>query len=175
MARLFVALDLPQAVTARLMAHQPRPLSGIRLIPPDQMHLTLHFIGEAEIPSIADALSAIEYPAFRLTVDGTGQFRTSGGLVLWAGVVGDPQLLGLHAAVGQLLAGIGMEIDSRPYRPHITLARCSRQVTREALTRAASQEPLHIKDITIAHFALYSSTLGREGPSYRQERRYPLV
>ena len=61
MARLFVALDLPHAVTTKLVAHQPRPCSGIRLIPPSQMHLTLHFIGEAmELLQLTNAPSERE-------------------------------------------------------------------------------------------------------------------
>ena len=95
--------------------------------------------------------------------------------MLWAGVITNPMLLGLHTLVGQQLAATGTPTDARPFRPHITLARCGRHVTRETLNQAASQQPLHVEDITVAHFALYSSSLGREGPSYRQEQRYPLV
>lgn len=49
MPRLFVAVSLPAATTAELALRQPPPMAGIRLVELGQMHLTLHFIGEADI------------------------------------------------------------------------------------------------------------------------------
>jgi 2'-5' RNA ligase len=42
MLRLFVAIDLPAAATAELVRIQPRPMAGLRVAEPGQMHLTLH-------------------------------------------------------------------------------------------------------------------------------------
>lgn len=175
MPRLFVALDLPQAVVSQLASRQLPPRPGIKLVKPGQMHLTLHFIGEAETISIADALSSTAYSRFSLSIEGTGQFRTATGIILWAGVKSSAELTALHAEVGRRLALVGVRLDSKPFRPHITLARCSRNFRRTTLNRPGDAEPLSIPDIPIASFSLYSSVLNQQGPSYRQERCYPLA
>ena len=48
MPRLFVAVDLPRSATAELARILPAPLTGCRRAEPDQMHLTLHYLGEAD-------------------------------------------------------------------------------------------------------------------------------
>jgi 2'-5' RNA ligase len=176
MPRLFVALDLPQAARQKLSAHQPQSLSGIRLIRSDQMHLTLHFIGEAEVPPIAEALSYIKYPAFNITIEGAGKFRTAGGVVLWAGVNRNPALSGLHVEVGKRISTVGIAPEARPYQPHVTLARCRRDIPGKLLdSYLEEQRQLRIADIGITTFSLYSSSLSQQGPIYRQESCYPLA
>jgi 2'-5' RNA ligase len=174
MPRLFVALDLPRVVTKRLAKSQPLPLPGIRLIPPEQMHVTLHFIGETGTKPVADALEAIEHPAFNVTVAKIGQFRTNGGAILWAGVNRNPELFSLHAMVGRQLASIGLKPEARTYKPHVTLARCNmvaRNVLQDFIT---AHDSLLIPNIPVIAFTLYSSDLSQASPVYRREGRYLL-
>ncbi len=49
MPRLFVAVDLPAAVAADLAMLQPPRTAGVRLVQQQQMHLTLHFLGQASV------------------------------------------------------------------------------------------------------------------------------
>src|SRR5262245_12658988 len=108
MPKLFVAVDLPAAVTAELALLQPPRTAGVRLVKPDQMHLTLHYIGKAGARRMAAALQAVAVPALPLAFEGVGHFPSAGGAVtLWAGVQESAELLGLHAAVAAALAGEG--------------------------------------------------------------------
>lgn len=174
MPRLFVALDLPRVVTKRLARSQPLPLPGIRLVPPEHMHVTLHFIGEAETKTVSAALKQIEHPAFTLTIANIGQFKGAGGAILWAGVNRSPELASLHAMVGRKLASIGFKPESRSYKPHITLARCN-TVSRSVLADfIATHDSLLIPNIPVIAFTLYSSDLSQGAPVYRQEGRYLL-
>jgi len=125
MPKLFVAIGLPAAATAALERIQPPPSAGIRLAEQNQMHLTLHYLGEADVESIAVALEVLAFQRFSLTLEGVGQFPSSGGAVtLWAGVRENADLLGLRTAVAAALAESGFRPEARRYAPHITLARC---------------------------------------------------
>jgi 2'-5' RNA ligase len=177
MPRLFVAIDLPAAVTAKLARNQPLPMDGIRLVKPSQMHLTLHYIGEADIKRIALALETVAVPAFSLTLEGVGRFPPAGNAhTLWAGVRDSAELLGLHAAAAAALATTGYRPETRRYRPHITLARCKplvpASVTAEFLTRPAA---FSLYEVPVVAFGLYSSKLVGDAPVYRRERSFPLL
>ena len=177
MPRLFVALDLPIAATAKLAHAQPPPMAGIRLVEPGQMHLTLHYIGEANIERMATALHAVAVPAFLLTLEGVGQFPSAGRAVtLWAGVRDNAELLELHAAVAAALAVVGYRPEARRYSPHITLARCKSVVPAGVVTEfLARNAALSLPGLPVTGFGLYSSTVVGGAPVYRRERSFPLL
>src|SRR5262249_41831124 len=142
MPRLFVAVELPAAATAELARIRPPPADGVRLVEPHQMHVTLHFLGEADVDRVAAALGSAPAAVTLLTVEGVGQFSSAdGAVIVWAGVRRSPALLGLHAAVAAALAGDGFRPEARVYTPHVTLARCepgaARGVADEFLARHA--------------------------------------
>ena len=177
MTRLFVALDLPACATAELAAMQPPPVRGVRLEKVRQMHVTLHFLGKANVERTAAALAVVAAPAFALTIEGVGQFPSAdGAVILWARVRESRELLGLHAAIAAALAGEGFQPEARPYTPHVTLARCGPQVAvglvGEFLTRGA---PLSLPDVPVTAFGLYSSTSVGGASVYRRERSFPLL
>jgi RNA 2',3'-cyclic 3'-phosphodiesterase len=177
MPKLFVAVDMPAVVTAALARMQPPPMPGVRLAAQHQMHLTLHFIGEADIDRMAAALSAVRAPAFALTIEGVGQFPSADGSVtLWAGVRASTGLAGLHGTVAAALAGEGFRPEEGRYTPHVTLARCGPQIPAglvgEFLNRHSA---LSLPTVALEEFALYSSAFVGDGPVYTRERRFPLV
>ena len=89
MLRLFVALDLPEPVRARLAMLQGG-IPGARWIKPENFHVTLRFVGEVDDPVASDldaALGRIAAPPFRLALQGVGHFGTERRPeALWAGV-----------------------------------------------------------------------------------------
>ena len=89
MIRLFVGLALPEDVTRRL-ALLGGGIPGARWMDEEQLHMTLRFIGEvdgAQFDDIRLALSAVQSPAFPLTLSGMGHFGDGRKLrALWAGV-----------------------------------------------------------------------------------------
>jgi 2'-5' RNA ligase len=176
MPKLFVALDLPAAATAALVRMQPLPMAGIRLVAPEQMHVTLHYVGEGDTDRLALALQRVALPAFALTLGGAGQFPSAGGAVtLWAGVRASPELLALHAAVAAALAGEGFRPEARPYTPHVTLARCEPGVPAEVVTGFLTRQvAFSMAAVPVAGFGLFSSTFVGDAPVYRCERAFPL-
>ena len=176
MPRLFVAVALPDAAIAELVALRPRPAPGIRPAEPDQMHLTLHYIGEADVEQTTAHLGAVAAPAFRLVIEGVGRFPSAGGSVtLWAGVRETSELLGLHKAVATALAAGGFHPEARRYTPHITLARCGPETPiRWADDFLARQAGFTLPAVLVREFGLYSSAFVNDVPVYRLERSFPL-
>lgn len=176
MPRLFVALDLPPETRADLVRILPAGGPGMRVTPPDQMHLTLHFLGDSERGNAVSALQAVSVPAFFLTFAGVGQFGSlPRGVILWAGFRDSRELQELHAAIAQALLPTGYQPESRPYCPHLTLARCKPQTSQSDidafLKRNAS---FTTRPFPVVEFSLYSSALSLNGPVYRREKRFPL-
>jgi 2'-5' RNA ligase len=177
MPRLFVAVDLPDEVKADLVRLQPRSDRGIRLASPEQMHLTLHFLGESELEPTTAALSGVVAPAFATALKGVGRFGSPRrGFILWAGVRPCAELVALHVAVAQALAPTGYQPEPRPFSPHITLARCKPWASQQLINAYLQRNGGYTSsEFPVADFALYSSEPTPEGSIYRCERRFPLV
>jgi 2'-5' RNA ligase len=174
--RFFVALDFPDNVLDAL-AELQRPLqSGVRWMPRAQLHLTLHFLGEIALELVKVALATVASPPFELTLAGVGQFSAAdGGTILWAGVRENAALIQLHGTLATALATTGFRPETRPYSPHLTLARCRPAAPpsfiREWLTH---HRELRYESIPVRHVTLYSSALQSDGPVYRAEQTVRL-
>jgi 2'-5' RNA ligase len=179
MMRLFAALPLPEALRRRLNVVQfllPMP----RRVEPAMMHLTLAFLGEVPGPLAEDAhhaLAAITHPPLSLTLAGLGVFGGAAPRSAHALVAPDPSLLRLQRKVEHALRSAGAEPEARRFVPHITLGRFPPLVGDAAirLERAVAEGAgLGPEPFTVTAFALYRSTLGREGAHYEVLAEYPL-
>ncbi|MGD2063114.1 MAG: RNA 2',3'-cyclic phosphodiesterase [Nitrospirota bacterium] len=178
MYRLFVAIDLPPEVKERL-APLRGGLPGARWVDPEQLHLTLRFIGEVDggiLREVREGLGAVHGLPFSLTLQGVGHFPPRGQpRVVWVGVEKSGPLNQLHGRVETALAAVGVERDGRKFSPHITLARLKetpgprvgRYLEAFGLFRT---DPFAVEEIT-----LYSSTLTRHGAVHTPEASYPLT
>lgn len=131
-ARLFVALQLPAAVRARLFgwaADVVGTVSGLRAVPAASLHVTLCFLGwrgADEIPSIARAVGAVaSSPVAALSLGEPAWLPVRRPRVL-AVDLADPSaaLSAVQSAVsGVLQAGGWYATEARPFRAHVTVAR----------------------------------------------------
>ena len=132
--RLFIGVDFPKRVVDELCSLQNtiRDLvRGGRFPAPDNLHLTLQFLGETPESRIAEihrALSAVasRHAPFQLAVDDRiGYFGSMNPVrVAWVGMKGDVSALSvLQAGVAQAMLELGFPVEERAYKPHITLAR----------------------------------------------------
>lgn len=132
-ARIFVAVPIPAALKAKAgeaMNGLKRQLPFKKWVHPDDLHITLKFIGEVALVSLPAIETKLERIAarsnpFPLQLLGAGTFGApQAPRVLWAGLGGSLQpLKSLQADVERELAELGYEPESRPYSPHVTLAR----------------------------------------------------
>ena len=176
MSKLFVAVDLPSTVTAELALLQPQPLPDLRLAATSQMHLTLHYIGEAELERLVAALTTVKAPAFTFTFEGVGHFPSAkGAITLWAGIQENADLLRLHTAIAASLSVTGFRPEIRRYKPHVTLARCGLEVPPGVVDEFLGQHKgFLLADVRVDGFALYSSVLDGDVPVYQRERSFQL-
>jgi 2'-5' RNA ligase len=130
--RIFVAIVPAADETERLYvaARELRQASfPIRWMPPENIHLTLKFLGELSGDRIADLGDALgqalaDVRAFEIRLDGFGAFpsprRPS---VVWAGVESNPHLEDVYERVEGALAELGHPRETREFHPHLTLGR----------------------------------------------------
>lgn len=135
--RLFIALDLPAEIRQELRDVQMRLSMHSRTVrwsDPVGMHLTLHFLGETPerlVEPLLAGMQALATPPLRLHLDRLGCFPATGSLrVVWVGLGGElAGLEALYQALAGMLQSIGLPTDTRPFTPHITLARARPEAT----------------------------------------------
>jgi 2'-5' RNA ligase len=187
--RLFVALDPSEparrrlaALAAELRRGAGRAADEIRWVVPENVHLTLQFLGavpEERVPDIEAAVraAAAEGRPLALQIHGAGGFPNARRpRVLWAGLAGDvPALAALAAAVGRRLAPLGFPPEERPFSPHLTLGRAREgrgaPGLAGALAHAAQAEGAAWRATKLL---LFESHLSPKGPRYEVIARAPL-
>jgi len=177
MVRLFVGVELPEDVRERMSA-LCGGVPGARWVPPENLHLTLRFIGEVdggEADDIYHALSSVRPRSFDLTLSGVGHFESSGEVrQLWVGVERNAELVALRDRIESTLVRVGLPPEGRRFTPHVTLARLRDTPVHRASTFLAHNSLFRAGPITVSHFTLFSSFLQGTGPIYTAEADYPL-
>ena len=131
--RLFIGVDFPSMVVDELCSLQNKIRSlvrGGRFPARDNLHLTLHFLGEtpeSRIDDIRQVLTVVasRQASFQVSVgDRLGYFGSPNPVrVVWVGMKGDVSALSvLQAGVAQAMLELGFPVEERAYKPHITLA-----------------------------------------------------
>ncbi|MCR5575448.1 MAG: RNA 2',3'-cyclic phosphodiesterase [Oscillospiraceae bacterium] len=158
--RLFIAINLSDEMKDALRDAQNRMYrSGVRgsYTPPENMHLTLAFIGEyPDAEPITDALSAVSFAPFELSLDGMGCF----GNLWWAGIGESAPLTALVRKLRRALAENGIPFDRKRFSPHVTLIR-----------KASGKLPaiqLQPASMTVNAGSLMRSDRGRNGMIYTE-------
>ena len=182
--RLFVALDLPDAVRRSLadLIAQLKPKSrSARWVRPESMHLTLKFLGNTaaeKFDAVRAALATI-----RSTQAVELHFRALGFFpdefkprVIWAGVAASANLFELAATIEQTLEPLGFPRESRAFVPHLTLARINSTKGIENLVRAADAlKSYDFGSTRESEFHLFESKLKRSGAEYKKLATFPFV
>jgi 2'-5' RNA ligase len=133
-ARLFLALWPTPALSDRIARHDAlwQWPPGARRVAPAQWHITLHFLGAVpmqRLPGLGERL-AVRFEPFELVLD-RPEVWPGGIAVLGAAAVPDA-LKELHAKLAQALAALGLPVEKRAFRPHVTLARHAQAAVRPA-------------------------------------------
>lgn len=128
-ARLFYALWPDASAREALQAQQRawRWPDGVVLTPPERLHLTLHFLGDVPItlrPELAEALPG-EMEPFELRLAQPALWN--GDLAVLLAEEASAPLLALHGRLQAALQGLGLPTGTRPFAPHVTLARAAQQ------------------------------------------------
>ena len=132
--RSFIAIELPDGLKGELVQLQTKlgigKQPGVKWVDPYGIHLTLKFLGNVAVDGTGDITRAMEAAAhgispFHLEIKGLGVFPNLRRIqVAWVGVGGEVDKLGkLQQRLESQLANLGFASESRPFTPHLTLAR----------------------------------------------------
>jgi 2'-5' RNA ligase len=162
--RLFVSLRPSDEAVAHLTA----ALSDVPTSRPDQWHVTLAFLGEVSQPEVLSArlrAAAARTSPFPLHLAGAGAFTRA--RVVWVGVGGDVVTLGgLAADVQQACRDVGVPLETRRFRAHLTVGRTGR--LDPAVLKNYTGPPWQVREVELVH-----SVLGKTA-THTVLERFPL-
>ena len=180
--RLFTGLDLPPDVIRNLdgLMARLRPAARIQWSSPANLHVTTKFIGEwppARLEELKTALGRLgsRHP-IRLAIRQLGFFPNAHSpRLFWCGIEA-PGLDGLAADTDAATSQLGGARATRPFSPHLTLARIKDRLDLEPLRQAIAGLPsLEFGQFESRTFFLYQSALKPTGSVYTKLAEFPLA
>ena len=126
--RLFIAINFNNETRTRLVAlcNELRSSKHGRFTLPENLHLTLAFLGECSVEqtaSVKAAMDAVEIKPFDLVIERIGRFKRDDGDIWWAGIEENRALADLQSRLTEKLIAEDFSFNKRKYNPHITLGR----------------------------------------------------
>ncbi|BAJ62901.1 RNA 2',3'-cyclic phosphodiesterase [Anaerolinea thermophila] len=186
--RAFIAIDLPEDLRHKLGeimdSLKKKTPRAVRWVPPQNIHLTLKFLGNVS-PNNLNTLTqmlrqeALRHSPMQFSVGSLGAFPSKQRpRVIWVGVHAPPALMDLQRCVDQETAVLGYPVEEREYSPHLTLGRVSQNVTALELRQIADALfDTHVGDlgvVRVTEIRLYRSDLQPGGSVYTPLFTAPL-
>lgn len=170
--RLFFALWPSEQERAAVVAQMTtlKQHTKARWVQPNNLHVTLAFLGEVEknrLPEVLRVGASCQSQPFEFTMDTLDYWRKPQVLCFTCPNTPRP-LAQLASNLANLLVTAGFELESRPYRPHLTLARKALQLPEDA----AIATPIQWQANT---FVLVESSTGCNGPHYEVLQTWPFT
>ena len=175
--RAFLGVGLPeaqrQALNGYLEARRAAE-DGLRWVSPDNLHLTLRFLGAVKpelVERLTEGLRELRFASFEVRLGALGTFgRGAAVRVLWLGLAaGAAELAGLAGQVEEACVRSGAAPEARPYNPHLTLARAR---DRKGVELAELPPAPAVPGWRVAEMALYRSRLGPGGAVHSVLERF---
>jgi len=182
--RTFIAIELPEEIKAEIAALQNdlrRARAEVSWTKPENIHLTLKFLGEVEEQLLAQVERACVEAAqtaapFSLSLSGTGAFPgAKQPRVLWVGLTGGiEEARRLQSQLDERLSSIGFEKEERPFRPHLTIGRVKSPKGIPGLISRAEAYRLPALTFIARELVVIRSQLHPAGARYTPLVRAPL-
>lgn len=148
--RLFIAIELSAQQRKEITSLQNisrHKLSDVRWVRPEQLHLTLKFLGDTNIDHISKVKIAMDEAAasfnqFQVSYGGCGVFPSTRKVrVIWVGLKeGMLEIENLFLALDQALTRRGFKEETRRFQPHLTIGRINRSLPGDAIVQFLSDE-----------------------------------
>ena len=181
MWRTFAAIPLPEEIQKKLGQLQRSFPSqhdrAVRWVLPKSIHLTLRFLGQTD-PAMVDAISAALADAvkptgkFQLSLTKPGTFPERGKpKVLWVGIGGETRrLTSMRSRIQGALELAGIEPETRPFEPHLTIGRIQNEARYPADFKAGTAfKYMEVPDdltFTVNQAVLFRSIMDQRGATY---------
>ncbi len=171
--RLFIGLELPDHQQQQL-ARLTTDLPGARWHLPQDLHITLRFLGQTDTESqraVSQLLENTTATPFSLQICGLGHFKQR---ILWAGLTHADPLFALNKQLNEDLQALNLNADMHDYHPHITLARIKAGHEQALRDYLQTHRQLNLPSWTVKHLSLFESRLHEQG-QYQVLERYPFT
>ena len=175
--RLFIGIPFPGEY-ARIIgevqdAWKTRLASKVSWVRPELVHLTLRFLGEVEedgVAAIVQALREAARGAFEMQGGAGGFFPAKGApRVVWIGLrQGGEECAAYFGKLDRGLAMIGFLAESKPFTPHLTVARVKAAVRSDEWSGLLADLKRDWPVFTVSQVVLWQSILKSAGPEYRR-------
>ena len=186
--RLFIAIDIDETIKKALGDLQKRikkeldlEKSDLKWVNPDNMHLTLKFIGEVndkDVKTICEltAFAAKRHTKFDLDIETIGFFGRKTPTVLWVGSgCGDNEIKALQSDLEKTLSQNFCPKEKRDYQSHLTMCRIKNSKAGVKLARICEQyKNIRIGTVSVEMIKVYQSQLTGKGPVYTVVADYKL-
>jgi 2'-5' RNA ligase len=182
--RLFVSVDL-DGLESEIEAVQEllSDAGGIRLTDPEQVHVTLKFLGETDPDRLSELRGALAgtveesgVEPFEVEFGGFGVFPHLEYIsVVWVGVrEGGDELTRLHEAIERQTVELGFEPEEHDFTPHATIARMDHAGGKELMQDIVTERDPDVGRMRVEEIRLTKSELTPDGPEYSTVERFPL-
>lgn len=183
--RVFIAIELPEKLQMELSDFVQTikdPQDKITWVPPNNIHITLKFLGDVPIGDIGPIKEAISnvaenYSPFEATIKGTGVFPDQRNpRVIWIGMdTGKEKIKNIYIDLEDKLVSIRIPREERSFTPHITLGRIKYIKDMRKFSEVLSN---HKEDVfgnfMVDSISLIKSTLTPNGSVYEVLYRTPI-
>jgi 2'-5' RNA ligase len=172
--RAFIAVDIPEDIKSRITEiSKGLDSSGIRTVGPEQLHITMFFLGYVDarqLEAVKGALSKMHARSFAVDLNGIGTFDVRNPRVVFVSITkGSEELSAMYAGLFDDISALRIRMDERGFTPHITIARLKSFTGKETNAVKALTEEYSSYDFgsfLCTSIKLKQSVLTREGPVY---------
>lgn len=181
--RLFLALEPPKEVKSELelALYRLKRLrhSQINWVKPDNLHLTINFIGDTPEELLSELWQAIydelkEHNAFLIRPMGLQLFPDKSPRIIWLKLFEkEERLAALSLGLAKKMRQMGLDIDKKKLKLHVTLGRMKSLQSMD-FERSVLSYPISEKELSWDTITLYKSILRPEGPKYQALERFVL-
>lgn len=182
--RTFVAIELPRELTSQidqLQTNLRKTKADVSWVKPQNVHITLKFLGEAREEKIEEIYQAVEksvvgIKSFMVNLQGLGGFPTlKRPRVIWIGVEKGKEILAeLYPKVEEEFFKIRFAKENRNFTPHLTIGRVKSLKNLENLASEINKTTFETEDFKIQEVVVMKSTLLPTGAVYTPLRKVLL-
>jgi 2'-5' RNA ligase len=182
--RSFIAIELSEtakSALAELQQELKKTGADVRWVKPENIHLTLKFLGNIEkniIDSIVQILTGTcnKFEVFTLEIKGTGVFPSvKSPRVIWVSANGKTTVTGIQLEIETGLSSLGFEREKRTFTPHLTLGRFkTSQGKRPLLDKVELFKDNSYGVIDVRSISIMRSDLSPAGAKYTRIAEIPL-
>lgn len=177
--RAFIAINLPEEFKKTLAGIQQelkQSRADVKWVKPENIHLTLKFLGEIEQGLAEEACLIIkriaqENNSFNLDLFTLGAFpKLNSPRVIWLGIENDQPVVKIAGELEKEIQRIGLAPEERKFSSHITLGRVRSALNRPALVERVKSLNQKLPSLrarcAVQRLTLFKSTLTPSGPIY---------